>query len=271
MYTSIISCDELSSLIDSENTVVIDTRFSLQDKEEGRRLYFENHIPEAFYAHLDEDLSGEIISGKTGRHPWPTMEKMIRLFSNWGINEDSQVVVYDQHHGGIAARLWALLLSCGHENVAVLNGGWKKWITENFRGSTTIPELKQGDFKTKPPLIALANYDDLRNYDCLIDARAEERYLGLNEPIDPIAGHIPNAVNFPFLDNLDANFEWLPKESLLERFANMDKDKSIAMYCGSGVTACHNIIAMKVAGLELPTLYAGSWSEYILHSSQFLS
>lgn len=271
MYTSIISSDELNALLGKDDIVIVDTRFNLKDKGEGRRLYSESHIPGAVYAHLDDDLSNEIIPSITGRHPWPTNDKMVRLFSSWGISEDTQVVVYDQHHGGIASRLWAMLLYCGHMKVAVLNGGWRKWTTDNYETSADVFISNLANFQIRPALLKLVNRNDLNKVSCLIDARAEQRYLGLNEPIDPIAGHIPNAINYPFVNNLNADFEWLPKEKIAERFADINKEESIIMYCGSGVTACHNILAMKYAGLKLPALYPGSWSEYIIDPTRSMS
>jgi len=144
---------------------------------------------------LDDDLSAEIIPGVTGRHPWPSVNKIESLFSKLGITDKSQLVIYDQHHGGIAARFWAMCLYVGIENAAVLNGGWKSWIENEYEVSTKQSSFKPSNFIAKDPLFAIIDVDELDKYECIIDARASKRYKGVEEPIDPIAGHIPGALN----------------------------------------------------------------------------
>ena len=261
MYTTLINSDQLASKLADQSLRIIDCRFSLADKEWGRDQFKLGHIPGAQYMHLDDDLSAEIIAGTTGRHPWLSIDSICSLFSRLGISNETQIIAYDQSHGGIAARFWAMALSVGHENVCVLNGGWKHWEAKNLPVSDTIVTYTHTEYLASPPLLSLINVDDLSSLDTLIDARTEKRYKGIDEPIDPIAGHIPGAINIPFLGNVDDEHLWLSKKELEARFT--DIGKSAAIYCGSGVTACHDLIAMKHIGLELPSLYPGSWSHYI--------
>lgn len=262
-YETIISTKELTDLIETSNPVVIDVRFMLSDTNWGRNEFDLGHIPLAQYVHLDDDLSGDIIKGVTGRHPWPADEEIESLFSKLGIESDSQVVAYDQSHGGIAARFWAICAYAGLKNVAILNGGWASWVSDELPVSNELTSVEQSLFKlSASPHLELISVDAALSSGCLIDARAHQRYLGVAEPIDPVAGHIPNAISLPFLDNLSSEFKWKSKEELQKRFVSAQSN-NCAIYCGSGVTACHNIIAMKIAGYKLPALYAGSWSHYI--------
>jgi len=272
MFRTIISAAELKGLLKQPNLVIIDCRFSLADKEGGRKDYHKSHIPTAQYAHLDNDLSGEIIKGTTGRHPFPNVAKITNLLSNWGIDEDTQVVAYDQGHGGIAARLWFMLKWLGHENVAVLNGGWKYWETSNGVTSAEIPKSTPKEFKPNPRpdlLVDVAFMEkNVGNTELLyVDSRAAKRYRGEEEPIDPIAGHIPTAISAPFAENLGENGLFLDKERLAKRFETLlnkqPSNKSI-FYCGSGVTACHNLLAMHHIGKTDALLFPGSWSEWIV-------
>lgn len=267
MYQTIINTKELNDLLTQKNLVIVDCRSSLADKEMGRNAYLKSHIPNAFFAHLEDDLSGEIIAGKTGRHPFPPVEKISKFCSLCGIDETKQVVVYDDSHGGIAARLWFMLRWLGHENVAVLNGGWKAWTNENLPTSVDIPEAKNADFRPNPNNDLLRSAKDIQaNIEnpqfTLIDAREGGRYRAEFEPIDPIAGHIPTALSFPFLENLDANHFFIDKNEIAKRFETV-VNKDLVVYCGSGVTACHNILALTHIGKENVKLYSGSWSEWI--------
>jgi thiosulfate/3-mercaptopyruvate sulfurtransferase len=267
MYQTIININELNDFLGQKNVVVVDCRFSSMDKEVARNAYSKAHIPNAFYAHLDNDLSGKIIVGKTGRHPFPSVEKMAKFCSAWGIDSTKQVVVYDDSHGGIAARLWFMLRWLGHENVAVLNGGWKAWTAADLPTNSDIPEGQNADFQANPNNDLILSIKDIQtNIEqaefTLIDAREAGRYRGEFEPIDPVAGHIPTALSFPFLDNLDENHFFINKEKIEKRFETV-VDKDLVIYCGSGVTACHNILALTHIGKENVKLYPGSWSEWI--------
>lgn len=264
---TIINCETLQSLLNQENIVIIDCRHYLNDLEKGQREYQTAHIPNAFYAHLDHDLSGEIIPGVTGRHPFPSVEKIVDRFNKWGIDDTKQVIVYDQSHGGIAARLWMLLNWLGHEKVAVLNGGWQQWQRLNLPTNNTIPITTKSNFSPniKDYLLvdAAAVEANIRQFDFkLIDARAAERYRGEVEPIDPVAGHIPNALSFPFIENLDRDHLFISTEDLNNRFQSIENE-DLVIYCGSGVTACHNILALKHIGKTDVRLYPGSWSDWI--------
>lgn len=274
MYRTLISTAELEKICGNANlpTVIVDCRFSLADTNEGRHAYQQSHIPGAVYAHLDDDLSGEIILGKTGRHPLPSIEKLEQLCANWGIDSTTQVVAYDDKGGGIAARLWWMLRWLGHEQVAVLDGGWPKWVAENRPVDANIPTPKKTDFKANIQQNKWVDKAFVENNQSnpkylLVDSRTKARYLGEEEPIDPIAGHIQSAINAPFPENLDENGQFKSKEALQERFEKLLGDlppKHTTFYCGSGVTACHNLLAMEHAGLSGAKLYPGSWSEWLL-------
>lgn len=274
-FSTLISPKQTYQHLDHDNWVIIDCRFSSGDAEGGRKNYFKNHIPNAIYAHLDTDLSAPIIPQQTGRHPLPSIEKMVTLFSRFGIGSNTQVVAYDDRGGGIAARLWWMLQSLGHEKVAVLDGGWQYWVANDFpTDSDTVLPFHQS-FEAEPKMekfvdrhfverIIEGEKDDF----LLIDSRAAQRYRGEIEPIDFKAGHIPTAVNMPFTENLGADGLFLSKDELKQRFGEVrasTPSEKMVFYCGSGVTACHNLLAMKHADLGTGKLYVGSWSEWIEH------
>lgn len=270
MYTTLISNTALARHLDSSDWVIIDCRFDLADTDQGRRDYLKSHIPGAFYAHLDQDLSGPIIPGKTGRHPLPTVESATQLFSKWGIESSTQVVVYDDKAGAIAARLWWMLHWLGHKRAAVLDGGWPKWQTGGYPVDNQLPVPKSASFVPKPQnhLLVDADFVDQIRLDkgfVLVDSRLDFRYKGQEEPLDPIAGHIPGAINAPFRDNMEKG-QLKSSETLKIRFDQILEGKpaeQAIFYCGSGVTACYNLLALKHAGLGDAKLYAGSWSEWI--------
>ena len=276
MFKTLISTEELTELLGQPNVVIVDCRFSLADKEGGRKDYLQSHIPNAVYAHLDDDLSSPIIEGKTGRHPMPSIETFTQQLGEWGIYENTQVIAYDQSHGGIAARLWFLLKWLGHEKVAVLNGGWKHWTENGGVTSSEVPSIYSKIFKANPNPNLLVDVQfmeaNIDNDDYIyFDSRTAPRYRGEEEPIDPVAGHIPSAISAPFLDNLREDGLFLEKSALAQRFVNILKDlprgKAI-FYCGSGVTACHNLLAMHHLGLTTPRLFPGSWSEWIVDENR---
>lgn len=272
MYTTLINAKELHELLGQKDLVIVDCRFSLADTGSGRRAYAREHIPGAFYAHLDEDLSGPVIAGETGRHPLPSIEQTARLFSGWGVGPETQVVAYDDMSGAIAARLWWMLRWLGHEGAAVLDGGWDAWKEQGRPVDTAAPAKVSGhSFQARPRPELLAEVRQVENtlndpnYR-LVDSRTPERYRGESEPIDPVAGHIPGAINIPHPGNVDAAGNWLSRGALEQRFraviGDVEADHTI-FYCGSGVTACRNILAYAHAGLGEAKLYAGSWSEWI--------
>lgn len=270
MFTTVVSGERLVQHLADPNWIVIDCRFVLSDPAAGERSYHQGHIPHAHYAHLDRDLSG-LINSDTGRHPLPDREKLAAKLGIWGVGRDSQVIVYDDVNGAMAARLWWLLRWLGHAGVALLDGGWTQWLKDGLPVSL---ETKSGGQVAFTPARPLLNYmstselqEGLRNKTIqLLDARAAERFRGEVEPIDRIAGHIPGAINRPFQQNLAADGRFLPAGELLYQFTlQLDSilPSQVVHMCGSGVTACHNILAMEHAELNGSRLYAGSWSEWI--------
>jgi thiosulfate/3-mercaptopyruvate sulfurtransferase len=274
-YTTLISTESLQQHLNDRDYVIIDCRFSLADTEAGFKAYRHGHIPSARYAHLDKDLSS-IVTELTGRHPLPNFTALTKKLGAWSIANSSQVVVYDDASGAFAGRLWWLLRCLGHDNVAVLDGGYKHWQKLGFPITTTLPTIEPSVFRAYPGknsgLTALQVQNDLAQKAlCLIDARTPERYRGEQEPIDFVAGHIPGSVNRPFQLNLESNGLFLSAKALRSQFKALIGDKNpqqVAHMCGSGVTACHNLLAMEVAGLAGSNLYAGSWSEWIRNKNR---
>ncbi len=270
-YTTLVDARTLAFHIDDPSWILFDCRFSLADPSRGRRDYLVEHIPGAQYLHLNEDLSAPVVPGKTGRHPLPNVQEAARLLGSRGVSEASQVLAYDDSFGAIAARLWWMLKWLGHDAAAVLDGGWQQWIDSG--GATRCGEERRAPVRfeprTRPELVATA--DEIRRcrHDSgfrLFDARAPERYRGEVEPIDRIAGHIPGAVSAPFKENLDPQGRFLPANELRRRLAGLlggSPAPEAVVYCGSGVTAAHDLLAFEAAGLGRPRLYVGSWSEWI--------
>jgi thiosulfate/3-mercaptopyruvate sulfurtransferase len=271
-YDTLISASELASHLSDPDWVIVDCRFSLADTEQGRQDYLSAHIPGAVYAHLDEDLSGRVNPGKTSRHPLPEIEKAARVFSEWGIGDNTQVVSYDDAGGALAAvRLWWMLRWLGHDKVAVLDGGWQAWLAQGFPARSGSESRPRQEFKPRPRPEMIATTEEIEGLlgsqqACLVDARTADRYRGENEAIDPVAGHIPGALNLPYPENLTSQGIFRSPEVLRRMYqgllGNIPSDQAI-FYCGSGVTSIHNILAMVHAGLKEPRLYAGSWSEWI--------
>lgn len=268
-FSAVISSDQLAQLVSDPQLRLVDCRASLQNPAAGREAYAKAHLPGAVFADLLEDLSGPIVPGQTGRHPLPDLESFVAKLRAWGIGSASQVVVYDDAGGAFAARLWWMLRWLGHDAVAVLDGGFPAWVAEGRPVIDTQTIVPRGDFAGQPRAEWLVTARELATPQStghkLFDARAPERFRGDVEPIDPVAGHIPGAENLPFAENLrDGRFR-APAE-LRARFAQALGDSTpeqAVVYCGSGVTACHDILAFAHAGLSLPRLYAGSWSEWI--------
>jgi thiosulfate/3-mercaptopyruvate sulfurtransferase len=267
-YSTLIEPKALE--LNDENWAVVDTRFYLPDPEKGEVEYLEAHIPGAVYAHLDRDLSGPL-TGSNGRHPLPSVEQMVDRFSRWGIDDDVQVVVYDGVGGQIAARLWWMLRYLGHDAVAVLDGGLPAFDKELRGGRETraprsfIPRV-QDEMRIDIDALVAHRSDHL-----LIDARASDRFRGENETLDPVAGHIPGAHSLPCSSNLNADAQFVSAAQLEARFDAVVGERDAAdvvSYCGSGVTACHNLLAMEVAGLRGARLYPGSWSEWCADESR---
>lgn len=271
MAGPIISTADLADHLEDPDWRIFDCRFDLNQADVGLEAYREDHLPGAHYAHLDEDLSGPV-TDPSGRHPLPDPATLRATFSKWGITPDTQVVCYDHETNAYAGRLWWLLRWLGHERVAVLDGGFEKWQDEERPVSQeSAPEPPAVDFNgTAADALTAATDEILEDLDdgelCLIDVRSEARFAGEEEPIDPVAGHIPGAINLPFQKNLDASGCYLPPEALrkmYERILGEHRPQDCVVMCGSGVTACQTLIALEHAGLTGARLYPGSWSEWI--------
>ena len=269
-YTTLVSAATLNQHLDDSNWVIVDCRFSLANSDAGSSAYRHGHIPHARYAHLNNDLSSAI-TDFTGRHPLPDFTLLTKKLGAWGIANDTQVVAYDDAGGAFAGRLWWLLHSLGHDRAAVLNGGIQHWQKQGYALTTTLPTIQSTTFRPYLNTAHWLNASQVQNSlakkaICLIDARAPERYRGDKEPIDPVAGHIPHALNRAFQLNLDNNGLFLPADPLRNQFKQLigtTTPERVVHYCGSGVTACHNLLAMEYAGLTGSKLYAGSWSDWI--------
>jgi thiosulfate/3-mercaptopyruvate sulfurtransferase len=269
-FQTLIGVDSLRELLGEPRLAVVDCRFDLMNPDAGRQAYLRSHIPGARYADLNRDLSAPI-GPMTGRHPLPTPEAFAAWLGSAGIGNDTQVVAYDDANGSMAARLWWMLRWVGHEAVAVLDGGFKAWSAGGGALEAGHTDIRGTQFIPHPdPEAVLSTADVQRALQdpaaLLVDARAQERYAGTVEPIDFVAGHIPGAVNHPFTANLDADGHFLPSDEIKrrwqERLSGRQPRHLIAM-CGSGVTACHNLLSLQAAGFTGAKLYAGSWSEWI--------
>lgn len=268
-YHTLISADELAALIANNAPLrIFDCRAQLGNPQRGAELFALGHITGAQHADLDQHLSDP--PGERGRHPLPDRDTWLAQVRLWGLQPDEQVVVYDDAGGQMAARAWWMMRWLGHEAVAVLDGGLQHWPLPLESGSAPTPQ--PSNFAANNPLTRLWQVSqvlaNLRTQDhALLDARSEVRFRGEEEPIDPVAGHIPNAACLPSTDNLTEAGLFKSPEALRQRFAQLDPEKTVC-YCGSGVTAAHNVLAMKVAGLAEPALYADSWSGWITDRSR---
>jgi len=267
VHTTIVSTDTLAAA--SPDWVIVDCRFDLQNEAWGRQQYLAAHIPGAVHASLDRDLSGPK-TGTNGRHPLPSIEALSDTLGRLGITRGTQVIAYDQDSGMYASRLWWLLRYAGHDAVAVLDGGWAKWVREGRPTRSGEETRTPATFVAEPRPGMRADVDDVMRQlndpaTLLIDARAPERYEGRTEPIDRVPGHIPGAVNRHYRSNAGEDFTLLPPDELRRQFQQVlgsHSPSQVIMYCGSGVTACHNVLAMTHAGLPGARVYTGSWSEW---------
>lgn len=268
-YTTLITPEELRHHLDDASLAIVDCRFKLEDVEAGRRAYLDAHIPGATYAHLDDDLSGPK-TGTNGRHPLPSPEAMIQTFSAWGIASETQVVAYDDQYGGMgAARLWWMLKYMGHDRAAVLDGGWQAW-------AAAFPTRSGSESRPAAQFVGRPGPDMIRDAEAVsvlagsaswkvIDSRAGPRYRGDQEPIDRAAGHIPGARHLYWQSLVGPDGRMLPPDQLRVKLSNVLGETPPAQsvfYCGSGVSAAANLLAMEVAGLPGAKLYPGSWSEW---------
>lgn len=267
-WTTLVQAETLSMGLSRTDLAIVDCRFTLVDPHAGESAYRQSHVPGAVYAHLDRDLASPGKQGH-GRHPWPTLDGFLACLGRWGISPHGQVVAYDEGDGSIAARLWYLLRALGHEKVAVLDGGWTRWVSLGMPTESHAPPRMttryQARFDEGRWLDAAGVQGHLNAGGLLLDARARARFRGDAEPIDRVAGHVPGALNRPYSQNMASGRLKSPVQ-LAAEYRALIKDRSpgeVVVMCGSGVTACHVLLAMERAGLKGAKLYAGSWSDWI--------
>lgn len=270
-WNTIVSAEALLVELANPDLIIVDARFALGDAQAGEQAWQAAHLPNASYVHLDGDLSDKQKPAQFGRHPLPNADDFCQTLMRCGVSRQSQVVAYDANDGAMAAaRFWYLLKLLGHENVAVLDGGFARWmelgLPVNNEIPVLLPSLYHADFDQTQIVIAETIKNNLVANDfVLLDARAAERYRGEIEPIDKIAGHIPGAVNRPYSLNLDGGRFRSPellKQEFLQLLGKHSASETV-LYCGSGVTACHNLLAMEVAGLHGAKIFPPSWSGWI--------
>ncbi len=280
MLTTLISAEDLKTLLTTDikdDVLIFDCRHRLDNPAAGYEQYKQGHIPGALFAHLDADLAAPVMtseSGHSGRHPLPDADTWMRRLGDWGVTPDKQVIAYDDSGGSIAARMWWMVRAVGHEAAAVLNGGLQAWLNAGGK-------LEKGERKSKPAQFPypgrfrsewIVGVDDVKstinNQDSkmvLVDARSANRFRGEGETLDPKAGHISGAVSMPYQENLNPDGTFRSHDELHARFAPLVEaagNNEIVSYCGSGVTACHNLLAMEIAGLPTARLFPGSWSAW---------
>lgn len=272
-YTTLISAADLAALLAAppeRRPLVCDCSFDLADPESGRRAHLEGHVPGAVYLHLDEDLSGPK-TGRNGRHPLPDGDAFAARLAALGAREGMQIIAYDRSGGMMAGRLWWMLRWLGHRDVAVLDGGLPAWVAEGHPlESGAVAARQAGNFAARPSLVPALDQAAVRanlatRARLVVDARAADRFRGENETLDPVGGHIPGAVNRFFKDNLQPDGRFKPADRLADEWRAVLGGRDAAqavMQCGSGVTACHNLLALEHAGLPGAALYPGSWSEW---------
>jgi thiosulfate/3-mercaptopyruvate sulfurtransferase len=267
-FGTLIGTDELAAHLADPAFVVVDVRHDLRDAHAGEAAYAKGHIPGARFVHVDHDLSAKT-TGRNGRHPLPTPEAAAVVFGRLGIDRTKQVVAYDQGDGVFASRLWWMLHWLGHGKAAVLDGGFAKWQREGRPVVADVARVEPTEFKpgpVRPTVNATGVAASIPRHDLLLlDARAAERYRGDVEPIDAVAGHIPGAINRPYNRNVSADGTFRAPRDLRAEFDAMlhgRRAEDVVHYCGSGVSACHNVLAMAIAGYPITRLYPGSWSEW---------
>lgn len=277
MFTTLIDANTLSQHLADPQWVILDCRHDLMNPDFGRNAFAEGHLQNAQFANIDTDLSGPKVGADgvfRGRHPLPDRAALLETLRRRGINDDTQVVAYDAHGGMYAARLWWLLRWLGHDAVAVLDGGLAAWSAAGQQLVTSVSERPRGNLADKAALVRTVSVGELlENLDTkrlqVVDARANDRFRGENETIDPVGGHIPGARNRFFKDNLQADGRFKEAAALKQELAPaVGAPAGAVMQCGSGVTACHNLLALEIAGLPGAALYPGSWSEWCADSTR---
>lgn len=270
-HSPLISAEELAARPVDDRLVIFDCRFVLPRPEQGLAQYREGHIPGAVYADLDRHLA-DLTVPRAGRHPLPDRDVFRRWLESCGVSDHTELVCYDDAGGAIAARLWWMAGWIGLDNARVLDGGLSAWTAAGFPLETDVPRPEPGRITAVAAAAGTCDLDTIETIAAgtgdlvLLDARDPDRYLGRKEPLDPVAGHVPGALNAPFSDNLDEQRRFLPADALRERFTALGGERDPAQFvhmCGSGVTACHNLLAMAVAGLPGARLFPGSWSQWV--------
>jgi thiosulfate/3-mercaptopyruvate sulfurtransferase len=267
-HTTLVSTAELAAHLDDPAWVVVDCRHDLANPDAGTQDYAAGHIPGARFLHLDRDLSAPR-NGKNGRHPLPDAQTFTRTLGAAGVEAGKQVIAYDARLGVYAARLWWMLRWLGHEQVAVLDGGYAKWTAEGRATTHLIPGATPARFSAEPRPLSVDCAEMVRSLSRpgrrVIDARSADRYRGENETLDPVGGRIPGSLNRFYRDNLERNGCFKPAAELRQAFVALlgaTPPEAVVHSCGSGVSACHNLLAMEIAGLPGSKLYPGSWSEW---------
>jgi thiosulfate/3-mercaptopyruvate sulfurtransferase len=259
----LISADELAGQL--QHTIVVDCRFQLGHAGGGEDNYLQGHIPGAHYLHLERDLSAPV-SEHGGRHPLPPPDQFMALLASLGITLDTLVVAYDDSGFAFASRFWWMARALGYQQVRVLDGGWAAWLKQGGDSSTSTAQAQaeavpaSADYRNRLDIEGVKQA--LARGALLADSREERRYLGLEEPLDPVAGHIPGALNFPWQGVTDEAGHALPGPQQAQRWQALEAGQEMVVYCGSGVTACVNILSLALAGREDVYLYAGSWSDW---------
>ena len=274
-YQTIISVEDLNKNLNTQDWLIFDCRFILKDPEGGLKKFNQGHIPGAQFADMDKDLASPMTS-TSGRHPLPNPDEFINKLQSWGVNNTSQIICYDDMSGAFAARMWWLLKWLGYNDVAVLDGGIDKWTANNLTLETDTQQKAAGSFSGQANNdmwvdVEFVQKELAENNITLLDARSAERFTAKDTKTDPVAGHVPGAMSYPFAENLSKQGVFLPLEELQKRFAPMlssSEKKEVINMCGSGVTACHNLLAMSIAELPMTRLFVGSWSEWIKDKSR---
>ena len=270
----LIEAAQLKNDLESDKDLLLfDTRFDLTNPKAGYESYLDGHIPSAIYIDVDHDLASEK-NGQNGRHPLPTIEQWVKTCANLGITKDSNIVIYDNHSCMYAVRMWWMLRATGHKHVRLINGGYGSWLAAGFTGEKTDNQRLNTPAATSGMTVAafkdaLLASDLLQNLSSkkfvVLDARSSDRFRGENETLDPVGGHIPGAINRFFKNNLAANGQFKSADVLAKEFRDLlgeTPSESIIHQCGSGITACHNMFAMELAGMNSSMIYPGSWSEW---------
>ena len=272
----LVTPQELATHLNDENWIIFDCRHTLADPDIGQEFYDEHHIPGARFAHLERHLSAPA-SSADGRHPLPDEMAFIRWLGAQGVTTEHTVVAYDDTSSTFAARLWWMLKHLlGHEKVYLLDGGLPAWEQENLPQNAELPEISPATYHGKYNLSCLVTLEQLQTMretpgTILVDVRGKERYTGEKEPLDPVAGHIPGAINMPFQGNVDDAGRFLPAETLKNRHQPLtaaNNPNQVILYCGSGVTACHGLLGMVLGGLPAGRIYVGSWSQWCADASR---